>query len=166
MTLLRNVFILSLFMIACGGNESPDMSSSPTTPDIETPTTNTITNQQTTPPPTAEPAQNADGVWHYTCPNGCDGGSGTASVCGGCGATMVHNTAYHNNNTPPPPPPTNPADANNSLIQTAPPTPEPAQNANGVWHYTCANGCAGGAGSAGPCPSCGATLQHNTAYHN
>jgi len=48
---------------------------------------------------------------------------------------------------------------------TATPTAEPAQNAAGVWHYTCPSGCAGGGGAAGPCGSCGATLAHNAAYH-
>ena len=47
-----------------------------------------------------------------------------------------------------------------------PPTAEPAQNTAGVWHYTCSNGCAGGAGSAIACASCGSTLSHNSAYHN
>lgn len=44
-------------------------------------------------------------------------------------------------------------------------TPEPAQNADGVWHYTCSKGCAGGAGSAGNCATCGGPLTHNQAYH-
>ena len=50
---------------------------------------------------------------------------------------------------------------------TAPPTttPEPAQNAAGVWHYTCSAGCAGGAGSAVACAKCGKTLAHNQTYH-
>ena len=50
---------------------------------------------------------------------------------------------------------------------TTPPTttPEPAQNAAGVWHYTCSAGCAGGAGSAIACAKCGKTLAHNPAYH-
>ena len=44
-------------------------------------------------------------------------------------------------------------------------TPEPAQNAEGIWHYTCEKGCAGGAGAAGTCASCGGPLAHNQAYH-
>ncbi len=43
--------------------------------------------------------------------------------------------------------------------------PEPPQNAAGVWHYTCSTGCAGGAGSAVPCKTCGKTLAHNQEYH-
>lgn len=50
--------------------------------------------------------------------------------------------------------PPNPADAN-----------LPGQNADGVWHYTCSKGCAGGAASAGNCAVCGEPLAHNPAYH-
>ena len=49
-----------------------------------------------TPPTSAEPAINAAGVYHYTCPNGHTGGGGGATPCGECGTTLVHNTAYHN----------------------------------------------------------------------
>lgn len=118
----------------------------------------------TPPPPTAEPPQNAQGVWHYTCTKGCAGGSGSAVPCATCGATLVHNQVYHGQagatpaptplgtvgSTPPPPPP---------------PSAEPPQNAKGVWHYTCTNGCEGGAGAAAPCAKCGNTLVHNTVYH-
>lgn len=116
-----------------------------------------------TPPPTAEPAQNAAGVWHYTCGNGCAGGAGKAGNCATCGGTLAHNQAYHNNATTPT---TTPNITTTPTIPNAtPPTQEPAQNAAGVWHYTCANGCAGGGGKAGPCSSCGGTLAHNQAYH-
>jgi len=46
-----------------------------------------------------------------------------------------------------------------------PVTPEPPQNAGGVWHYTCSKGCPGGAGSAVKCDNCGGLLAHNTTYH-
>lgn len=115
----------------------------------------------TTPnPATPEPAQNADGVWHYTCNAGCAGGAGAAGTCATCGGALAHNSAYHgntNNTTPP---------ATNMMTPPAtPPTAEPAQNAAGVWHYTCGKGCAGGAGAAGTCGTCGGTLAHNSAYH-
>ena len=42
------------------------------------------------------PAQNAAGVYHYTCSNGCAGGAASATACATCGATLVHNQAYHN----------------------------------------------------------------------
>ena len=128
----------------------------------------------TTPPAqkTPEPPQNAQGVWHYTCPNGHDGGSGSATPCSVCGTTLVHNQFYHAE----PPGSDNVqiinADeaATPTSITTTPPaippkTPEPAQNAQGVWHYTCPNGHDGGSGSATPCSVCGTTLVHNQGYH-
>jgi hypothetical protein len=108
------------------------------------------------PAPGTEPAQNAAGVWHYTCTNGCEGGAGTAIACAKCGTLLVHNSRYH---TPPPG-----AETTGQTPNT--PTPEPAQNALGVWHYTCPSGCAGGSGGAEPCAKCGKTLAHNNAYHN
>jgi hypothetical protein len=85
---------------------------------------------------------------------------------------LVHNQAFHASDAAPTiAPPT--AAGQNPMFQdpsaapavVAPPT-EPAQNAAGVWHYTCAAGCAGGGAAAGPCSSCGSTLAHNQAYHN
>jgi hypothetical protein len=122
-------------------------------------------------PATPEPAQNATGVWHYTCPKGCAGGGGSATACAKCGTTLAHNAAYH-----PAPNPTAAAPANSAtslpegITPIPDPTaatkaPEPAQNAKGVWHYTCASGCAGGAGSATACAKCGKTLAHNAEYH-
>ncbi|MFB9056950.1 hypothetical protein ACFFU9_09375 [Mariniflexile ostreae] len=43
---------------------------------------------------------------------------------------------------------------------------EASQNAEGIWHYTCIKGCAGGAGSANvSCVTCGGIMVHNQAYH-
>lgn len=42
------------------------------------------------------PATNAAGQYHYTCSNGCAGGSGTQGNCSVCGNALVHNAAYHN----------------------------------------------------------------------
>jgi hypothetical protein len=147
-----------------------------------------------TPTPTAEPPQNADGVWHYTCSNGCAGGAGAAQACAVCGNMLAHNSAYHAGNNATPPgaaatpvatgagntitfDPNNPGATTSNISfpgastpvtagTAAPPsTPEPPQNAAGVWHYTCSNGCAGGGGSATACAGCGNTLAHNSAYH-
>ena len=127
--------------------ESLEVSDSPTQPNVETPN-----------PATPEPPQNAEGVWHYTCSKGCDGGAGAAGNCATCGGPLAHNAAYHANaNSTPTTPPTTPA--------ATPPAAEPAQNAAGVWHYTCEKGCKGGAGAAGTCATCGGTLTHNAAYH-
>ena len=110
-------------------------------------------------PTTLEAAQNAGGVWHYTCIKGCAGGAGSAVNCTTCGNPLAHNQAYH-------------ANANNTLntspFASPPPTApaaEPSRNSAGVWHYTCGKGCIGGSGTAGPCGNCGETLAHNTAYH-
>lgn len=115
-------------------------------------------------PTTPEPPQNSAGVWHYTCPNGHEGGSGSATACSVCGTTLVHNTVYHSTGDVTTPG----AEGITALPSDAPATPatpEPAQNAAGVWHYTCPNGHAGGSGSATACTECGTTLVHNTAYH-
>jgi hypothetical protein len=106
----------------------------------------------------AEPAQNAAGVWHFTCPKGCAGGAGAAGNCATCGGPLAHNAAYHDNaNSMPMTTPSSPS--------ATPPAVEPAQNAAGVWHFTCPKGCAGGAGTAGNCTTCGGPLAHNAAYH-
>lgn len=114
---------------------------------------------------TPEPAQNAAGVWHYTCSKGCAGGGAAAGPCAKCGTTLVHNQAYHGSAAPTGA--ANPTGAPDKATITMPNAqkPEPPQNAAGVWHYTCADGCAGGAGSASPCAKCGKALVHNTAYH-
>jgi len=44
---------------------------------------------------TPSPAQNAYGDYHYICPNGHVGGSGTAGNCTSCEATLTHNQLYH-----------------------------------------------------------------------
>ena len=115
----------------------------------------------TTPPPaTTEPPQNAAGVWHYTCPKGCAGGAGAAAACAKCGTMLTHNTVYHGQ----PKATTTPGDAAGAATPATKP-PEPAQNAAGVWHYTCSAGCTGGAGAAGACAKCSKPLAHNQAYH-
>jgi len=120
---------------------------------------------------TPEPAQNADGVWHYTCPKGCKGGGGAAAPCASCGTLLAHNQGYHANAGTPQPQiqPQIQGTAGTSPVITPPSqaNPEPAQNAAGVWHYTCSKGCAGGSGDRGAtCAKCGGPLAHNKAYHN
>lgn len=108
-------------------------------------------------PAIPEPTQNAAGVWHYTCSQGCSGGGGKDDLCATCGGALAHNPAYHAND--------NVAPANATTPSAITPPVDPAQNAAGVWHYTCGNGCAGGAGTAGACGTCGNALAHNDAYH-
>lgn len=97
-------------------------------------------NQSTT------PAATTAGVFHYTCPNGCAGGAGTAQACATCGTMLAHNQAFH------------------AQPQATTPTPQAAPP--GVFHYTCPNGCAGGAANAQACSTCGTMLAHNQAYHS
>jgi len=115
--------------------------------------------------PGAEPAQNSAGVWHYTCSNGCAGGAGAAGNCATCGNALAHNQTYHSTGAATPNPVTTETATSNVTFTGDPANPEPAQNAAGVWHYTCSAGCAGGAGAAGNCATCGGALAHNSAYH-
>lgn len=115
------------------------------------------------------------GLPHYYCPNSCEGSGGDAQgTCPTCGESYVHNAAFHNqtptaNPTSITSPPIlggdNPTTVSTPVTPTTPP-PSPAQNANGVFHYTCPAGCAGGAGGAGNCTGCGGALAHNQEYHN
>ncbi len=176
MRLIITAFLtVCLCIVACKNNADTVSTGSATTDTIPSTTVAPVTEQTaaaantqnvvTPPPPKTEPAQNAQGVWHFTCPKGCKGGGGAIGPCAKCGATLAHNQAYHGAATPPIP---------TSGVQTIPttasgtPTPaktEPAQNAKGVWHFTCPKGCAGGAGSASPCGKCGTVLAHNAGYH-
>jgi hypothetical protein len=115
--------------------------------DLATPSATTVQN-----PAAMDPPQNALGVWHYTCSQGCAGGAGTATNCATCGGLLAHNTSYH-------------AQANPTPNLTAQPATAPSQNAAGIWHFSCAKGCTGGSGTAGNCTTCGDALAHNQAYH-
>ncbi|GGH45680.1 hypothetical protein IA57_10095 [Mangrovimonas yunxiaonensis] len=102
--------------------------------------------------------ENKNIVYHYTCDKGCNSGSNSAGMCSVCGSILTHNPAYHNTQKAAP--------TNTSSSPFATPTNTPSgQNAAGLWHYTCSNGCSGGSGSAGNCSSCGNALAHNAAYH-
>jgi len=142
--------ILALFFISCDNDSAIREKAAQTLPKAS-PQTNT--NQM--------PVSGAlAGVQHYICPNNCQGSGGPEQGnCPVCGTAYLHNQAFHandaQNQVPPTPNPVTPT-----------PTAEPAQNAAGVWHYTCAKGCPGGAGAATACATCGGTLAHNAAYHN
>jgi len=180
---MKNIFTICLVLcgllfISCGDTQTESQKAaadriSSQVPDNPSPAVAPAPPASTT-PPTAEPAQNAAGVWHFTCPAGCEGGAGKAGPCGSCGQTLAHNKAYHDTGATPGTPPPAPAPGTFGVDGTTgavpPPTPaptaEPAQNAAGIWHYICSAGCAGGAGSATACAGCGQTLGHNQAYHN
>jgi len=177
MTFCKYLTVVCLFLfIACKSDSNADDRSAPVQDQTATPVATSpaapAVNQQVTPP--AEPAQNADGVWHFTCSNNCGGGAGAGGACPDCGAPLEHNKGYHANAATPT---INPTTAPSVLapsvtqvpgggqaIQVTPPA-EPSQNTTGVWHFTCPNGCAGGGGSAAACSGCGTTLVHNTIYH-
>jgi hypothetical protein len=108
-------------------------------------------------------------VQHYICDKKCENSGGeVAGNCPTCKTPYTHNVAYHANDLLKTGPikvqsnATQPTSTNNN----APKPPSPAQNLAGVYHYTCTNGCNGGAGSAASCKTCGEALAHNTAYHN
>jgi hypothetical protein len=158
--LLTLSFALSaLIFIGCGDDEAKNAAREK----VESQTPATTNTPGTTPPATA----NSGTAEHYICPNGHVGGGGASEgTCSQCGEALVHNQAFHNT-------PNNPQVTENPANQQIQPgqqpaqaQPEPAQNAAGVWHYTCANGCAGGAGAPGTCAQCGGELAHNAAYHN
>lgn len=108
--------------------------------------------------------QSSSGVIHYICDNNCENsGSDVAGNCPTCNTPYTHNQAWHDKDFLKSGPLNVPKDE--SIKTTNTPTPSPARNANGVYHYTCANGCSGGGASATACSNCGNTLVHNTAYH-
>jgi hypothetical protein len=129
------------------------------------------------------PSSPGEMVKHYLCANNCaNSGSDNPGVCPVCGSNLAHNEAYHLpeqealransgaaagspfESTPPGIDFKN--QINNSGAQPlTPPSSSPAQNSKGVWHYVCSAGCSGGAGTAGNCSKCGATLLHNDDYH-
>ncbi|MCB0629385.1 MAG: heavy metal-binding domain-containing protein [Saprospiraceae bacterium] len=115
---------------------------------------------------TSSTAQNTGGVFHYICSNGCAGGAASATACATCGNTLVHNQAYHSQAATTPAAPTLSSPVFNQATTSPASSTSAAQNAAGVYHYTCSNGCSGGAGSAIACATCGNTLVHNQAYHN
>ncbi|WP_111708612.1 hypothetical protein [Lutibacter citreus] len=104
---------------------------------------------------------------HYICANKCENSGGDVqAICPTCKTPYVHNQAFHNNDllkNGPLKVKSNIPIENENLNATA---PSPIQNAQGVFHYTCSNGCPGGAGSAEKCKACGNELAHNSAYHN
>lgn len=169
------LLFLTITLFSCKGkSQTPNTNAEKVTPPtptttnapINNTTTNTpINNTTINTPPRIEPAQNAAGIWHYTCIKGCAGGAGTATNCTTCGIQLAHNTGYHTNTVQSSAPFATQPVAPQTMTTTTTNRPEPSQNAAGVWHYTCGKGCAGGAGVAVNCGSCGTALVHNVAYH-
>lgn len=147
--------VLALFILVSCNTEKKK---STTTPTQEVPL-----NERPIPPlpgSNGATANNVIGGPHYICPKNCINGNGPAAgPCPVCQTEMAHNQGFHA--TP---------NANSGTPATpgAPTTPTTTSgpNANGQWHYTCSNGCAGGGDSAGNCSNCGNALAHNAAYHS
>jgi hypothetical protein len=106
-------------------------------------------------------------VKHYICSNNCENsGSDIAGNCPVCQNPYIHNAAFHGDDLLKSGPLNVPSNATQPINNTPTQTTAPAQNAAGVYHYTCSNGCYGGSGAATNCTSCGSPLAHNQAYHN
>ena len=160
LTILLYALVFSFY--SCNDSTKTSQQEKSKSNEVADPSSKTVTTTPKVAP--KEPAQNALGVWHYTCRLGCPEGSGTATKCTNCGNVLVHNTTYHNNTTNTSSAPF--ADPSSAPAAAPAKKPvEPAQNSAGVWHYTCSNGCAGGSGAAGTCSTCNGALAHNSAYH-
>jgi len=154
------MFFAAFMLISCG-NDSDVRDNAASTLDVPEATADPVappTAVPTVPPATTTPTTaSGEAVPHYICPNG-HGGNAAKGTCPQCGAELAHNQAYHNQPSTTPTTPITPTQpATNAAT---------GQNAAGVWHYICNNGCEGGTGSAGNCPGCGNPLAHNQAYHN
>lgn len=140
-------------------------------------TDDNVNNSFTLPNNPSASSQNNSGAQHYVCSDGCGGGSDSHGRCPDCGATLVHNDAYHAQQNSNPSPvtsqPQNQGQNNSqqkypSIFNTpnAPSASTPGRSSGGNgFHYVCSAGCGGGAQSQGSCPSCGSALVHNDAYH-
>ena len=119
--------------------------------------------------PNATTSTSPSGEQHFKCQKpGCTGGADAQGKCPVCGSDLVHNAAYHGQTVPQGSSPANavPIDPKTGApTANVQPTPPPAQNAKGEYHYTCAKGHPGAA-TAGNCATCGAALTHNKAYHD
>lgn len=112
-----------------------------------------------------EKSADSKNVKHYICANKCENsGSNVQGICLTCKNPYIHNQAFHNDeflkNEPLTVPKYNRTSANNTPSQSS-----PAQNARGIYHYTCNNGHHRDSGTASNCIACGALLTHNQAYH-
>ena len=106
-------------------------------------------------------------VKHYICSNNCENSGGAAAGnCPECKNPYTHNQAYHDKDFLKNGPLTVPDAPGTTPTTSKANQPSPAQNAAGVYHYTCKNSHQGGSGTATTCSVCGETLVHNTAYHN
>lgn len=139
------LLVLTILLAACGGDKGADTAAQ--------------TNNKTTTINTPIKVDNANGNVDTPPPAVVQ----RSSLAGAAVGTITN--PIMKGAVPTQPPPMRQAPPGNVVQQQQPRAPEPPQNAKGVWHYICSTGCAGGAGSAMPCKSCGKTLAHNQAYH-
>ncbi|SRR5690554_3235719 len=123
-------------------------------------------------------AVTGNAMFHYTCSAGCGGGGDSQGNCPSCGAELVHNAAFHNagGGTASPGAVNQAAPTSTNRYPSVFNTPGAVPPANRIntsggggggtgFHYICSAGCGGGAAAQGSCPSCGAALVHNDAFH-
>ena len=149
---MRYLMILTIITTCLVMNSCKDGDASTNSAPVSTSSPNPTVNSN----PTTNP-----GVEHYICPNGHVGfGGPAAGTCSQCGATLEHNDAFHN--TP------QPTELANQVTSEPDIAATPTSPTNpGVEHYICPNGHVGSGGpAAGTCSQCGATLEHNDAFHN
>ncbi|MDO9596030.1 MAG: hypothetical protein Q7J19_13665 [Lutibacter sp.] len=105
-------------------------------------------------------------VKHYICANKCENsGSDVQGACPVCKNPYLHNDAFHSQDLLKNGPLNVPTNIQAPAANT-PAAPSPAQNARGIYHYSCTKGCYGGSGTASNCTNCGEPLAHNQEYHN
>ena len=165
---ISSLFTIALFaaftLVTACKNKADETSNQPISAPVDS---SGIFNAQNT----SEPAPTNPNEPHWKCPKNCAGSGGAAQgKCPVCGSDYVHNAAYHGTppaagSSPSDPIKINPENSTATPAQTPPPATASAQNAKGVFHYTCSKGCAGGAASAGNCAKCGNALTHNAAFH-
>ncbi len=157
--LLLLVSVSLALMVSCKDSQTSSTEQAPATG------TETTTNMD----PNSSPSTTVPGEPHFKCSKpGCTGSADAQGKCPVCGSDLVHNAAYHGNTVPQGSSPANAVPIDPKTGQptaNVQPTPPPAQNAKGEYHYTCAKGHPGAA-TAGNCATCGAPLTHNKAYHD
>ncbi len=159
LSLAAMVVFSALLFTSCGGADQDVRDAAVDSVEVPAPSTAPGV------PPAAATTANTSGAKHYICPKNCAGSGGDAAgTCPVCGTAYEHNQAFHNNTTPPAITPG--ATTTPDITPVPNPTTGQAQNAAGVYHYTCPKGCAGGAAAAGSCGTCGEALAHNQAFHN
>ncbi|MCR9290155.1 MAG: hypothetical protein NXI23_22520 [Bacteroidetes bacterium] len=167
--LLAFVFLGSAISFSSCSNGESDVrdAAREALPETSANTAPAATTPATPPATTTGAVTNASGVPHYECPNKCAGGVGAgAGNCPSCGTALAHNQAFHDTPASSPATPATPSTPFQTTTTTTTPPTGTAQNAAGVYHYICGNGCAGGAAGAGNCATCGGALAHNQDFHN